>query len=809
MFRPRCARLALAILVAVSLPDAALAVSANGIQDPAGPVENPASPLVGRLLDRAGRPLAGVSVALLDARGRTLGSRVTDPAGDFDFGSITPGTYALRAGAPPDGGDAERRAPNAPEFTEHRFAHGGAGTDLVLVAGEGRLVPLDALDVRVNRSSTAAAEDAALTAATLSRRDLALIPGVAEADVVRAVELLPGVVSTSDFTAAFHVRGGGADQNLILLDGFPIFNPFHLGGLFGVFNPDMVAGAELFTGGLPARYAGRVSSVLEVSSDAGEGLHRAVGGVSLLAGRASFGGTSLPVGRALGMDGIGGRIAVRRSYLDVVLRPFVEVPYSLLDVHAHAEAWKGGRDRVWLTGYTGGDDLDLARLDADDVPLRLRWRWGNDVLGLGWERRLSGGGAVTGRLGVSRFDTDLTLPDFDDTSLDSNIVQRLARLDASFGDGAIAWEAGASFDHYDYRNRAAAGGTTFREAAAAGSQLGAYLEGSWRPGAWHVQPGMRMDAWFAEGADAELVLQPRVSLRRELDERTAVKASVGRLAQFLHSVRDEELPIGIDIWVLSGLRAPTLLSNQAQVGVEREVGSAWFVSAEAYARDFEGVITNNFSEDPNDALDDLLGGDGDAWGADLFVERRAGRVRGWASASLLRAERTFPNDLEPQPAADVSYPPIYDRRFDLDVVLTTPLWGAWEGGLRWNFGTGLPFTRPLGTYAAFDYRGVDGTIYRESESDDAGEAEEDPFATAVALGPRNAERLPVVHRLDLSLRRPFRRSWGEGTLRIDLINAYNRKNPLLYFYRYDRDPPVREGIAMFPLLPSVGLDVRF
>jgi hypothetical protein len=287
-----------------------------------------------------------------------------------------------------------------------------------------------------------------------------------------------------------------------------------------------------------------------------------------------------------------------------------------------------------------------------------------------------------------------------------------------------------------------------------------------------------------------------------------VKVAAGRYTQFLHSLRDEELPLGLDIWVLSGERAPHVVSDQLQLGVEGYPAEGWFASAEAYVRAFDGVVTLNAAEDPNDPLDDILAGDGLSYGADFMVRRESGDLTGWLALSLLKAERTFPEPLSPlDPRPEVSYAPIFDRRLDLDLVLRYPLPWGWEGGLRWNVGTGTPYTRALGSFATYSPRFVqnDGRLNWAG----ATEQDDDLGGYAVFLEDRNGSRYPTYHRLDVSARRTLRPSWGTVTPYVSLVNVYNQRNVLFYFYEYERRPPTRSGISMFPVLPTVGVEVRF
>lgn len=645
-------------------------------------------------------------------------------------------------------------------------------------------------------------ETAGASVREITSEELKLVPGIGEADPIRAVEVLPGVVSTSDFSSSFHVRGGSADQNLILLDGTPIFSPFHLGGFFSVFNADMVSRAELASGGFEARYGGRVSSVLSVESDPGDGTFGVDGGVSLLATRVAVSGGA-------GERDLRWRVSGRRSYFDKILAPVADFPYHLQDLQAVAEMGLSVRDRLRFTAYTGDDVLDFSQIDDEDFPLRIDWSWGNDVVGLRWDRLLDRG-RVSARASYTRFSTGLTFPDFGDTDFRSRISQRSMGVDWSLRPiPLLEIGAGGGIDDFSYDNLASSGGTVFSQGEGTGTQYGAYLQTVWgRPGAWLVEAGARIDHWTPEPGEPVTELSPRLAVKRFLggSSRWAVNASAGRYTQFLHSLRDEELPLGLDIWVLTGERTPHVVSDQLQVGLEAFPNDEWTFSAEAYIRTFDGVLTFNTSDDPNDDADDVLVGDGVSWGADFFVRRSGTPVNGWISASFLKAERTFP-DLYAGTVErpEVTYAPIFDRRLDLDVVLRFPAPRGWEGGLRLNVGSGTPYTRPIASYAAYQPRFLkDG-----GRAGWSGDTDDDFAGYAVLLGERNAERYPFYHRLDVSFRRDFEKSWGVLTPHVDLLNVYNKKNVLFYFYDYETTPAVRSGISMFPFLPTIGLEVRF
>ncbi|MGD2068161.1 MAG: TonB-dependent receptor [Gemmatimonadota bacterium] len=761
--------------------------------------------LTGRVRDEEGRPIFAVDVAL-ERSGRVALRAETDRLGFFRFEPVASGRHAVVAA---------------------RFGYGEARDTVLVLPGVSvdvqlvlprAAVDLPGVQVEAERSRGRVRfeEVAGATVREIGLEEMKRLPGVAEADPLRAVEVLPGVVSTSDFSSAFHVRGGSADQNLVLLDGIPIFSPFHLGGFFSVFNADMLERAELASGGFPARHGGRVSSVLSVETDPGDGELAVDAGVSLLASRVAVAG-GLPEGTRdrIGLGSARWRVSARRSYFDVLLQPFVDFPYHLSDLQARFEGWTHGGDRIAVTAYHGGDYVDLTSVDADDFPLRIDWDWGNDLVGGRWTRPRGDGGSVSVRAGFSRFSTGLLFPDFDDTDFRSRISQGLLDAELDFVPArSVRVRTGGRLQRLSYDNLAQTGGTVFGRGNDEGWLVGGFGQVEWRePGRWLVEAGVRLDGWHpGDGAPATWVPSPRLAVKRFFaGSHWAVKASAGRYSQFLHSLRDEELPLGLDVWILSGPRAPHVVSDQVQVGVEGFLGAQeeWQLALEAYHRSFDGVVTFNAAENPNDPLDDVIAGRGTSYGADLLVRRTVGDVNGWLALSWLEARRTFPDPFSPfRPVPDVSYPPIFDRRVDADLVLRFPLPRGWEGGLRWNVGSGTPYTRAVASYRYYrpEFAAEGGRLVWVGEDE---EDADDPGGTAVRLGDRNADRYPAYHRLDLSFRKTLRKSWGTLVPYVDILNVYNRKNVLFYFYEYDRQPPTRSGVSMFPILPSLGLEVHF
>ena len=773
---------------------------------PASHAQQTAS-VAGRIEDEAGNPFPAVLVTLSPFSGLAPDrTTLSDVQGVYRFVGLPSGEYRLRVshlGYRIDQRDIEL-APGETQRSDWQL--------------EVAAVEVEGIDVRARRDEQRERarfeSEAGVTARVVEGEQLKLIPGLAEADVLRAVEVLPGVISTSDFSSAFNVRGGSADQNLILLDGFPLFNPFHLGGLFSVFNSDVIARAELFAGGFGAEYGGRVSSVLNVESisEPVDGVIRGEAGVSLLATRIALLG-NLPRFTDAPSDAAGSWfLSARRSYFDQILRPISDFPYHLTDLQGGLAFGIPGGGQLRLVGYAGRDVLDLSEFtppgetEATDI-LRIQWNWGNRMLGARLDQPV-GSWLSTTRVGFSGFGEELGFVDFGDTEFASRIGQWTAGTDwARDFSPALSFGAGAEANRIAYRNVAEAGGTEFFGNEDDGTLGAAYATLRWRPSnQWLIEPGLRGDIW-ASSSTTRSLLSPRFAIKRFLgpEQNAAVKLAVGRYVQFLHSLRDENLPVSNDRWILANRAVPPVISDQLQLGAEIYGGDEWYASAEAYVRGFEGVTDLNLADDPNLVDDDFLVGEGFSYGIDFLLRRNTGRLTGWTALSLLRAERTFPDPLvagfEDLPQ-QVTFAPIFDRRVDIELVLQYALPWELESGLRWNFGSGLPFTRPTGQFYGWEYDVAEGR-YEPADAFDEGPV------YYVLLGRRNAERYPAYHRLDVTLRREFPRRWGTIRPYLQVLNLYNQRNVLFYFYNFRDSPATRSGVSMFPLLPAVGVEVSF
>jgi hypothetical protein len=623
---------------------------------------------------------------------------------------------------------------------------------------------------------------------TMTRSAMTGVPSIGEPDVARVMQLLPGVVARNDYNTGLNVRGGEADQNLVLLDGHPIYNPFHLGGLFSTFMDATVGGIELATAAVPARYGGRLSSVLDVRSAdvALEGLHGS-------ADVSALGATGRLTGTFAGTRG-----TWSFTYADAVTQIFTDnvFPYHFRDFHGRATYAPRADVRVALTAYSGRDvmDANLAELETDSIPTRANqgeWAfdWGNRVIGLSVAKDFGANATLEQRISTSGFSTLLDLGDgasaqrneIDDARYGGSLVVRSRAHDATLG-----------YDIAAHRIRYALASdqtqTTEYDLVQRPVAASAWVGDLWRVSPrWLVEGGVRAEA--LSGRDW-MALSPRLSLKYFATPRLAFTAAGGRVTQWLHSLAGDGPMRYFDVWLASDEFVPVATAWHWVVGGERRVRDAGSVRVEGYVKRYDRVMEANWSEDPGERGDEFFAAQGLSYGADLLArwQPRSG-IAGWVSYSYGLSSRSHNG---------VRWAPGHDRRHDLDVVATWRL-SKYRLGARFGYASGTPYTPIVGEMARRVY---------DPSRDHWGTG--DPRIYVESLGGiRNSARFPAVHRADLDVSREF--SWRGAAITpyLSVVNAYNAQNVFIYLYNYSTDNPTRRAISQFPALPSLGVRIAF
>ncbi|MCA9726881.1 MAG: TonB-dependent receptor [Candidatus Eisenbacteria bacterium] len=612
---------------------------------------------------------------------------------------------------------------------------------------------------------------------TLRTSELTTIPKVGEADLFRAVQSLPGVATLSDFSSGLYVRGGSADQNLILLDDVDVYNPSHLFGFFSTFNVDAVKTVDLQKSGYPARYGGRLSSLLDVRNrDGNRKEYQGVGRVSLIASSATVEG---PWSKGSWM------LSGRHTYIEPLARAAdVDFPYKFYDVHGKLNYDLARGDHTSVSLFRSRD-----RLDWDRKTLDLLLDWGNDTGSIQWTHLFN-----------PRLFSHFTVGGSSFTSTGEIAFQDFAfRLRNEVRDWAMKGNLSytPSADHlidFGFEGKAldfdfvrAAGEEQELRFAYQGTYAALYGQDSWRLSPrWQIQPGLRLE-YYSEGDYFRL--GPRLSVRRKINETTAVHATYGRYYQFLNLVSEEGASFA-DMWFPVDRTLDPGRADHYIFGVDLGPYDAFDLSVEVYYKDYLNLV--EFSEefgrsliDENATLDEAFDtGNGSAYGGELYLRNHVGGFDGWIGYAYGKSQRTIQGFNYGR-----EYDPQYDRRHAVTIMQSRSLGRGWMLQTNFRYGSGQPTTLAAGRYTVRDITG------REYD---------------VALpGEYHGYRLPDFHRLDIGISRAWHPKGLTVEPSLEIINVYNHENVYLRQYDLTKNPAEYEDVTMLPFLPTVGVSVRF
>lgn len=729
-----------------------------------------------RVLDASsGVPLSGAVVTFPESGG----TRVTDSLGVVEVVSAGIGETVL--------------------IVVDRLGYDGIDTVLVVTTArqtvdlllERAPVGLPALTVAVDRAGTSSRQlarvmfnrDVAVGAVGMTASEVKAVPAVVEADVFRSLRSLAGVTGVNDYMAGLYVRGGNSDQVGVRWEGAPVFAPYHLFGMFGVFNSDGVETVELYKGSIPARYGGSLSGVVSARQRTGgaSGV-RAGGGLSFLGVRAAADG-SLPWGGARWL------VAGRRATVDVAR---VGAPYSFYDLNLGVRLYPGQEHRVGFSMLASDDEFAWGLGGGGDW---LDSRWSNLVSSLAWTwvrgNRVSSEVAAY----VSRYEGSLGTgagsppPEAKNMifarGLRAGITLRGERTGARAG---VAIEGGPVSLH-------GSGPGAYVEGDASGSYAHLSLFGEFEKwfGPLRLAPGFRASV---ERSASRRLFEPRLAARYLVGP-VAVSASVDRTHQFLSVLHDDRYLVpGAPMWFVHERGRPVSVADGASVALDAWRGERWTGSVGGWARRFRGIPF--WRPRSSRLVSDMAFYDGEARGWEATVQRHAGRLRGWISYQWGRVR--FTDD------EGTGYLPAWDRRHEVDAVVTLPKWRGWSASVRSTVATGTPFWVPLGRYP--------GVRYDPSGHEDVPPGL-DPLGSTFTVLSNVQGRVPYYARVDLSVRHEFR--WGSWRIEpfLSVPNVMRRTNPYQYSPRpYNPDRSANWSVhqlakGQIPMFPFVGVDFRF
>ena len=641
-----------------------------------------------------------------------------------------------------------------------------------------------------------------------------------EVDVLKSAQLLPGIQSGGEGNSGLYVRGGGPDQNLILLDEAVVYNAAHLFGFFSVFNADAIKDINIIKGGMPAEYGGRLSSVLDITmKDGNNKKYEVDGGIGLLSSRLTLQG---PVQKEKSSFIVSGR----RTYVDVLSKPFMPEDnafsgsgYYFYDLTTKINYRISDKDRIYLSGYFGRDVFNFNNSEND---IGIEIPWGNATTSLRWNHLFND------KLFMN---TSLI---FSDYRFEFNIAQQ--EFELKIFSGINDWNTKVDFLYQPNQRHTIKFGTnyTYHEFTP-GNASGRAGEVVFQPDEIYKQYSNEGAIYFSDDFEVNDILkihaglryssfqhsgyisfrdyirndfngsddnyrniEPRLSFRYKINPTSSIKGAYTQNYQYIHLASTSSVSLPTDLWVPSSALIEPKFSEQYALGFFKNFKENMYeTSIEAYYKDMtnlieykEGVLPEDNTNSSSD--DAFVFGNGESYGAEFLIKKNKGKTTGWIGYTISKTTRYFDdvNNGEPFPAK-------YDRRHDLSVTATHKLSNSWTLSSVFVYATGNSITLPTERYT------IGGNVYTEFTS-------------------RNGYRMEPYHRLDIGAtytpkkKKRFQSSWN-----FSIYNVYSRKNP--YFIYFDLESPdgesgnIQDGnitpkayqVSIFPILPSVTWNFNF
>ncbi|MCO5248053.1 MAG: TonB-dependent receptor [Chitinophagales bacterium] len=640
-----------------------------------------------------------------------------------------------------------------------------------------------------------------------------------EVDVIKALQLLPGVQAAGEGNSGIYVRGGGPDQNLVLLDNAVVYNPGHLFGFFSVFNADAVKDVTLVKGGMPANYGGRISSVIDVAMKEGNNKKFEMeGGIGLISSRLTL---QAPIKKGKGSFLLAGR----RTYAFDIAQPLLKrtdfggTNYNFYDLNIKANYTFSDKDRLFLSGYFGQDVFKYSN-KANEIGLKMPW--GNTTTTLRWNHLFNSKLFMN----VSFIFNDYKFM-FDGNQLDfafkikSGVRDYNAKFNLEhYASNKHQLKYGIDYTYHIFTpnvGTAKTGDTQFRlsEGMKYAHELAGYITDDWDISErFKITTGFRLSMFqqvgpynfMPNGVYGQDTIQykkgqavktwwgpePRIALRYAIDGEQSIKAGFAMNYQYIHLVSSTNSTLPTDLWVPSSSLVDPQQGFQYNVGYFRNFKeNNYEFSAELYYKNMKNQIeyADDRIEIPNEEVEhSYVFGKGWSYGMELFAKKTKGKFNGWIGYTLSYTWRKFP-DLN----SGKKFPARYDRRHDISINVNYEINDKLFLGGTWVYATGNATTLPIEKYL------VD-------------------FVLVTGYGERNAFRIPAYHRMDLSLtykpnKKPEKRFKSEYNFSI--YNVYNRKNTYFIYYKQDGDLLLGNlktkavSVSLFPIIPSFTWNFKF
>lgn len=681
-----------------------------------------------------------------------------------------------------------------------------------------------------------------------------------EADLVKALQLLPGVQSGSEGSTGMYVRGGGPDENLFLLDGIPVYNVNHMAGFFSVFNPDAVKNVTLYKGSFPARFGGRLSSVIDVRMNDGNDkeIHGNVS-VGIISSKINIEGPIIKEKTTF-------NISARRTYSDLLLQPIIMLGmaqnfqdeegklssgYYFYDLNAKINHKFSNNDRLFFSLYMGDDIIytnfrnkqtniydeeEQIRYESSNR-MNLKWNWGNIVSSIRWNHTINNKLFMNATAAYTRYRFNMGVGTTmkNTTTYPDSIKKESSEVFMGYKSGIEDYTLKTDFDYAPHPNHDVKFGVnytnhTFRpgvsvaridvnesgQTLAVDTMIGdknVYSHETMFYAEDNISIGYALKAnlglhysFFNEQKETYHSLQPRLGLRLLANDNLSFKAGYAAMSQNVHLLSNSYVSLPTDLWVPVTKRIKPMRSHQYSVGAFYNLKDIVDLSVEGYYKSMHNLIEYKdgatFLGSSTGWEDKVVMGDGWAYGIEFLAQKSIGKTTGWIGYTWSKSERLFN-----RPGQELNYgkvfPAKYDRRHDVSLVVSHKFSDRFDLSGTWIFSTGNTGTLAMQHYVAAT------TPDTNNNTSDA----------LNYISGRNNFRFNPYHRMDIGMNFHKKKKHGTRTWNISIYNAYNNNNPFLVYPKEDQQYNPATGtfvtkkslvqVSVFPIIPSISYSYKW
>ena len=695
-------------------------------------------------------------------------------------------------------------------------------------------VELDEVTVTAERINSP--KTSQMSAVEIPIEHLKMVPVIfGETDVLKAIQLLPGVQSGTEGMSGIYVRGGGPDQNLFLLDGIPLYNVNHLGGFFSAFNGDAIKNVTLYKGSFPARFSGRISSVLDITTNNGNDKEWHGGAsLGLIAAKLNIEGPIVKEKTTLSLS-------LRRTYGDLLLQPILwsiassteldglSAGYYFYDLNAKITHKFSNRSRLYASFYSGDDEAYMrARVDDDETDSKqyekLSWKWGNLATAVRWNYELNQKLFLNVTTSYTRYRQQIVfgmedkgtrygVPYHDEFEIgvNSGINDVAARVDFDYTptpEHAIRF--GGALTHHTFVPQVQSSrlhytgeptlDTTYGESRIHANEMTCYVEDDWSISeALKINGGVAFTGFSVDGRFYPSV-QPRLSGRLMLTDDISIKTGYSYMTQYMHLLSNSNISLPTDLWVPVTAHIEPMNSHQMASGLFYSWKYGIDFSIEGYYKWMDNLLEykpgSTFLGSSVGWEDMVCSGRGWAYGIEFLAQKSVGDITGWIGYTWSRTMRRFDHPGE-ELNNGAPFPAKYDRIHDISITLQYKHDNTFDAGLTWVYCTGNTATLAMQQISGNNNNFWDRINFVDS---------------------RNNFRLPPYHRMDVSVNFHKKKKYGVRTWNISVYNLYNRQNPFIIYPKGREYYDDRGGIqyrttlmqrSLFPILPSVSYIYKF